>query len=459
MVGLSFRTAPLAVREALALTEDQQPQVLKGLLALPHVGEAMVLSTCNRVELIVGPRGGPEAASLAAEELTRFVQELAKDMAVPNITPYLSRRAGAEAVLHVLRVAASLDSLVVGEPQILGQTKEAFEFARSQGTLGPLLTRVLEQAFHASKRVRTETSIGQGLVSVSSVAVELARQIFGSLERRRALLIGAGEMGESAATSLVNAGARVSVVNRSFERAAALAERLKAQPLAWEELPHALAEADVVLSSTSSRGYILTRPMVERAMKQRRGRELFLIDIAVPRDIDPAVQALDGVFLHNVDDLEAEVQASRTARASEAEKAERILLEEARAMESWVETRSVAPTIVALRSRTRALLQAELERSLSGKLKHLVESDRKALEVMLDAATNKLLHAPTQRLKQLASEPQGELLARQVRELFELPEVAVVSEPPRAPPASEPSRPSVLVPSENRAHGSFPPGG
>ncbi|MFO0660834.1 MAG: glutamyl-tRNA reductase [Polyangiaceae bacterium] len=430
VVGLSFRTAPLEVREALAVPGDAIPDVLNKLASRPEVGEVMLVSTCNRVEVVASPASGTAASqdqiiqvSLA---LRQGLEEIAKSHGASSPDAHLYAFHGDDAIRHVFRVASSLDSLVIGEPQILGQVKDAFERAREAGNVGPVLTRVVDRALHAAKRVRSETSIGVGSASVASVAVDLARQIFGSLDKRVVLLVGAGQMAESAAQHLISAGAKIKVINRSFERAALLAQQIGGAPIAWEELPSALVEADVVISSTASRGFVLTREIVSRAVKLRRGRELFLIDIAVPRDVDPAVQTLDAVFLHNVDDLEEEVRSSMRVRAGEAEKAEQIVATEVKQLDAWIEARGVTPTIVALRARTRSILLAELERSLSTKLKHLPASDRSALEAMVEAAANKLLHAPITHLKKSASEPAGEQAARVLREVFELPDVSVV---------------------------------
>lgn len=434
VVGLSFKTAPLEVREALAVPGDSIPNVLNQLASRPEVGEVMLVSTCNRVEVVASPAAGASASSeqvlQVADALKKGLEEIAASHGASSPAAHLYALQGDAAIRHVFRVAASLDSLVIGEPQILGQVKDAFERARDAGNVGPMLTRVFDRALHAAKRVRSETSIGVGSASVASVAVDLARQIFGSLERRGVLLVGAGQMAESAAQHLVSAGAKIKVINRSFDRAAVLSQQIGGAPIAWEELPSALVEADVVISSTASRGFVLTREIVAQAVKHRRGRELFLIDIAVPRDVDPGVQSLDAVFLHNVDDLEEEVRSSMRVRAGEAEKAEQIVASEVKQLDAWIEARGVTPTIVALRSRTRTILLAELERSLSTKLKHLPPTDRAALEAMVEAAANKLLHAPITHLKRAASEPAGEQAARVLHEVFELPDVSLVESAP-----------------------------
>jgi glutamyl-tRNA reductase len=341
---------------------------------------------------------------------------------------HLKQNHGTPAVRHLFRVAASLDSLVVGEPQILGQLKESIEIAREGRTLGHVLEKAVRRAVRVGKRVRSETAIGEGQVSVSSVAVERARLIFGELTGHQALLVGAGEMAEAAARLLVREGARLSVVNRSPERAAALAMDVGGVPRAWSELDRCLVEADVVISSTSSPQHVITLSLVKAARKARRGRELFLIDIAVPRDVDPAVNDLDGVYLYDVDDLSQIVASSMEGRAAAVEQAEGIVAEASLAFERWTLERSLTPTIVGLRARTRAVLLAELERSLTGKLRHLGAAERTALGAMVDAATNKLLHAPTVRLRGAASDPRAADYIEALRELFDLPDVSNASE-------------------------------
>jgi glutamyl-tRNA reductase len=403
--------------------------VLSAFAGQPSVGEVMCVSTCNRVEVVAAPPPGSTVdLERVAEELVIALESFATPGSGPALRPHLYRKIGKDAVQHLFRVASSLDSLVVGEPQILGQVKQAFESAQAAGTIGPGLQRVVGRALQAAKRVRSETNIGEGQVSIASVAVDLARQIFGELKGHRALLVGAGQMAESAAQLVVRSGARLDVINRSTERAAALARDLGAGVRDWAELPSAIVDTDVVISSTSAPGFVLTHDIVSRAVKLRKGRTLFFIDIAVPRDIEPSVEALNNVFLYDVDDLEGVVRETFREREGAAKRAEQLVLEEMNSFDAWVETQSVVPTVVALRAKARATLMAELERSLTGKLKHLGQAERVALEVMIDAGVNKLLHAPVARLKRSVSDPRGEQMAQIVRELFELPDVTVVSD-------------------------------
>lgn len=420
VVGLSHRTAPIAVREAIALPSELVPELLRELCAQPAVGEAMIVSTCNRVELVAAGKS-PHADLTSLGDAC--VEALCRR--APAIRGHLYRFAAGAAVRHLFRVAASLDSLVLGEPQILGQLKQAFDLSREQRMLGPILNRTLPRAIRVAKRVRTETSIGSGQVSVPSVAVDLARQIFGEFTGRFVMLVGSGEMAEAAAKQLRGAGARIAVVGRNLERAQEVARSVDGEGRPFSQLAATLSEADVVITSTSAKGYVIDYDTVAAARKKRRGANQFLIDLAVPRDIDPRAEKLDGVFLYNVDDLTAQVQESLSARSREAERAEAIVVSEALGYDRWADAEQATPTIVALRARLRAALDIELNRSLKGRLKHLSEEDRSALLKMVDASINRLLHGPTLRLRQSATarSPEQlplEQLTQALGELFEL---------------------------------------
>lgn len=430
VVGLSHKTAPIAVRERAAVSKDALLPLLAMLKQERGIGESMVLSTCNRVEIYAAPERlklseavAEQAVPIELETCANAAARVMRHLGGDALMPHLTVLHGKGAVHHMFRVACSLDSLVLGEPQILGQLKYAIEQARKAGTLGPTLIRATHRAVRAAKRVRTETALGAGQVSVSSVAVDLAGQIFGDLGGHTALLIGAGEMAETAAKLLVRAGARLLLVNRSSERANALAAEMgTGEVRPFSELSQALIDADIVISSTSSPGFVVTREMVKRQSRARKGRSLFFIDIAVPRDIEPTVNELNNVFLYDIDDLSQIVAASLEGRASEAARAEDIVAEESKRFEAWTRRHALTPTIVQLRSRTLSVLNAELDRSLAGKLRHLGPADRQALRVMLEAATNKLLHAPTTRLRELADELSASDHADALRDLFELGE-------------------------------------
>jgi len=434
VVGLSHKTAPIALRERLAVQRDALPALLDRLRAERAIGEVVVLSTCNRVEVYAAPSRG---AALSAT--SRAVMNVLGAMGGEAVTAHLVPKEGTEAVRHLFRVASSLDSLVIGEPQILGQLKDAIDIARSAKSIGQTLGRACIRAVRVGKRVRNDTAIGAGQVSVSSVAVDLAEEIFGDLAGRKAALVGAGEMAEAAARLLAKAGANIVVLNRSPARAKTLADDVGGEPRPMTDLERTLGEVDIAIASTSSLTHVITLDLMKRVRKVRRGKSLFLIDIAVPRDVDPKVNELEAVYLYDVDDLSRIVASSLEGRAAEATKAEAIVEDETRAFEHWTLERKLSPTIVGLFARTRAVLAAELERSLAGKLKHLSEAEREALFVMVDAATNKLLHSPVTRLKELAGDARGEGYVEAVQDLFDLGSItlpggdgasAVTDEPP-----------------------------
>lgn len=441
VVGLSHRTAPIEVREQLALPEDRIGPFLHELRRRPHVQEAFVVSSCNRVEIVAaGIDASPESLDKAASSCRMVLAERH-----PGIERYVYTHLGRQAVHHLFRVAASLDSLVIGEPQILGQLKQSFEWARREGTLGPILHRTFPRVVRTAKRVRSETAIGAGQVSVPSVALELARQIFGELAGRHVLLIGSGDMGRSVARLFRDAGASLTVFARRREAAEALAEEVGGSGKLMEQLPEGLAQADVVVSSTSAPHYVVSESTLQAVRRARRGRNLFLIDLAVPRDVEPAVGELPGVFLYNIDDLGHVVEESRRGRQREAEHAERILEEETRGFERWFDGEQATPIIKALRARFRSALEIELERSLRGRLRDLDDEQRAAIAKMLDAALNRMLHHPTQRLREEARNDDGtslEQLTEALEELFDLSRVEpeVLAAGSIRPPRSDVSR-------------------
>ena len=426
----------LGAGEQLAVPAEGLGEATAALAHLPNVTEAMMVATCNRIEVYAAT----DSPVQCAEAIRGFFEARAPGAGVANCL--YEHRDGA-AVRHVFRVAASLDSMVVGEPQILGQVKEGFAAARSAGSLGPALSRMLPRAFQAAKRVRSETGIATGSVSVASVAVDLAKQIFGELKNRRVLLVGAGKMAFAAARSFVQNGAKLAVANRSYDRALELAKARGADAHPLDDLPLLLPNVDVVLCSTGATRFVITYDMVQAAMKARRGRSLFIIDIAVPRNVDPRVHTLDNVYVFDVDDLEREVGRALGGRGGALDAAEKILDEELRAFDAEQRAGSVVPTVAALRERFRVMARAELERSLGGKLRHLGEDDRRALETMMDAMVNKLLHAPTAALRAQSATSEGAALAAIVRALFELPDSGATGELPEVEiPKSKGEEPS-----------------
>jgi len=384
-------------------------------------GEAMLLSTCNRVELYLAGAQAQDEAVVKDLAARFFVDGRALDGEA--IEPHLYLHAGESAVRHLFRVAASLDSVVVGEPQILGQVKDAFEAAQRAGTVGPVLGQVVPRAFSVAKRVRTETEVARAPASVASAAVELGRRIFGELAGREVLVVGAGEMGTLAAKHLVAAGGRLLVANRTLGRAEALVRELapdRGEAHPWEALPSLLARADVALCSTGAPEPVIGRDLVQRAMKARRGRWLCLLDIAVPRDVEPSVGAIENVYLYDVDALTRVVDDNLAERRREAEDAERIVVEELERFRASETVRGVVPTIKALRQHFATIARAEAERTL-GRMAAASDKDRREVQALADAIVNKLLHLPLVALKR---EAESEALLGAVKRLFQLDEGA-----------------------------------
>ncbi len=435
VVGLSHKSAPVDVREKFAASAEILPVVLARLAAKRELREVMFLSTCNRVEVFAAAEGPAEAAVSA---IHGALAAHAGSTSPAELSPYLYEKSGDDAVRHIFRVAASLDSMVLGEPQILGQVKDAYDAAAAAGTLGNFLARAVNRAFTVAKRVRTETALGAGTVSISSVAVDLAKRIFGDLSAHSVLLVGAGEMAEAAAKSLGKGAHSIRVCNRSVERAAALAATFGGGAAPLEALEDELRLADVVVTGTASRTFVLTKDLVKRAMKARKGKTLFIVDISVPRNVDPQVHEIDNVYVYNVDDLEHQVAEGLKSRQGEVAAAEVIVAHELAEFGSWARGLNVAPTIVALRAKTRGVLLAELERSLGGRLKHLNEGDRASLTQMVDSAVNKLMHSPTTRLKLSAGEGDTADFVKVLTHLFDLPEQPAGNERGRPSEGPEP---------------------
>ena len=407
LVGVSHRQAPVEVRERVALAREEAGELSRRLAAAG--AEAVCLSTCNRTEIYLAEADAAVAEARAEEALAGGGAELLTALY------HLHDEAAA---LHLFRVAAGLDSLVPGEGEILGQVRAAYE----SGAPGPLLDRLFRQALHAGKKVRAQTAIAESPASVSAAAAALAQQVFGELEGRRILVIGAGKVSELAARNLLSRGAAISfVANRSLDRAETVARRFGAEPLPLERTGAELERADVVLSSTSAPGFVVRREDVAAALPARRGRPLFLVDLAVPRDVDPAVNELDGCYLYDIDDLEAVVAESLAGRRVEAERAEAIVAAEAARFAAWQASLDVVPAIASLRARAEEIRAAELAKA-EARLGHLTEADRRAVESVTAQIVNKLLHLPTVRMKQAAVTADGVLYAETVRHLFGLGE-------------------------------------
>jgi glutamyl-tRNA reductase len=414
-VGLSHKGAPIEIREQLAVSEEALPELLARATSIAGVSEALLLSTCNRVELVAvvqsADAGGPLVNVLSGN-------------APAAVRAHLRVHTGEAAMVHLFRVAASLDSMVVGEPQILGQVKDAFAQSVAAGTVGGELTRACEAAFASAKRVRTETGIGAAAVSMASAAVELAHKIFGAVKGRTVLVVGAGPMSELCARHLSSEAAKVLVANRTHARAEALCLAVGggAQPRPFESLPQLLVEADIVVSSTAAPRPIFTRELVQAALKARRGRPLFLVDLAVPRDVAPEVHGLDGVYAFNVDDLEQVVAQNLQTRSGEAARAEVLVAEEVARFSRSKAARDAVPILGQLRRRADQIALAEAEKTLATIGAALSARQRQSVEAMARAIVNKLLHTPTARLREAGESgpEQAARLAAAAAELFDL---------------------------------------
>src|SRR5262245_64650115 len=456
VVGISWRTAPVAVREKLAFRDDELGGTLQAMTAELPVAEALLVSTCNRVEVYGVARSGADATGPV-----RTFLAAQRGLVAADVADVLYDHRGPAAVRHMFSVASALDSLVLGEAQILGQLKASYGVASGAGTSGPLLGRCLERAFGVAKRVRSETSIARGAANVSTVAVDLAKRVFGDLAGKSVLVVGAGKMSTLAARHLYASGAKhIVVTTRSPEKAEALAAEIDGIAKPWADLERLLTEADVVISSTGAREPILTRPLFKRVTKARRWRQLVVIDIAVPRDADPAIGEFDGVYVFDIDDLEKVVAANLAERARAAEHAVRIVEHEASQFEHWMRSQGVVPTIRALRERFARVADVELQKTLDqlARREHSPAQQREAIQRLVQLVVNKLLHQPTIALREAPPDEAG-MRAEILCQLFDLapvegdialasqPDIAVGDEPQPAlgPELAEPA------PSERKA--------
>ena len=409
LVGVSHHRTPLELRERVSVDSEAATALARELAA---DCEAVVLSTCNRTEIYLAAASDVTLEQRASSALVGLAHERGEELA-----PVIYRLADESAALHLFRVAAGLDSLVPGEGEILGQVRAAYE----AGSTGPLLDRLFRQALHAGRRARVETSIGESPSSVPAAAAALAQQVFGEMAGRSVLLVGAGKMSESTARNLVSRGALIgAIANRTLEHGEQLAGRFGARAVGLGDLAGEIGLADVVVSSTSARGLVLTREELGDALRARRGRPILFVDLAVPRDIDPALAAHDGSFVYDIDDLEAVVEASLAGRRAEASRAERIVAVEADRFQGWQASLAVVPAIASLRARAEEIRSAELAKAESRL--GLADSERRIVEAMTSQIVNKLLHLPTVRLKEAAAAADGVVYAEVVRHLFGLGE-------------------------------------
>ena len=411
VAGLNHKIADVDVREKLAFNGPKLEEGLIRFIELPEVHEAIILSTCNRVELYANVKDNQRAA----EEVKTFLSEF-HNINRSSLDAGLYIYDGVNAVRHIFRVASSLDSMVVGEPQILGQLKDAFELALSKKTTGILLNKLMKKAISVAKRVRTETRIAENAVSISFAAVELAKKIFTDLSKRVFMLLGAGEMAELAAKHLISSGVNeVLLVNRTYERACDLAKEFNGKPIRFDEFIDEMSRADIVICSTGAPNYIVTKGQMQKVMKERKQRQVFLIDISVPRNLDPEINDLDNVYLYNVDDLQGVVDSNLFERKKEAEKAEKIIDEELETFLKWQSTLDSVPTIIAIREKAEEIKKEELDKFFH-KMPGMGEKEREAIEYMAAALINKMIHPPTAALKEDSEDK--DVLVATIRKLY-----------------------------------------
>ena len=417
LIGLSHKTAPVEIREKFCIPREKAKEFLGQLAGVPGVREGMVLSTCNRMEILGVVEGVEDEASRIEDLLAGLA-----GMSANELNSYLYLRRGEEAVRHLFRVTSSLDSMVLGEPQILGQVKEAYSQALESKVSGLILNKLFHRSFFVAKRVRTETKIATQAVSVSFAAVELAKKILGNLDDKRAMLIGAGEMSELAARHLLNQGVReILVTNRTQQRALELAQAFQGKAVPFEDFLQQLKNVDIVLSSTGSTHYIIRKEQLTEVIRARKNRPMFFIDIAVPRDVDPTINEIDNVYVYDIDDLQGLVESNKEERKKQVQQAEEIVAQGVEAFQGWLRSLEVVPTILALRSRMEEIRKGEVDKALS-LFKNVSDDERKALDLLTNSIINKILHHPISLLKHQESRDHGKIYVEMTRKIFRLDE-------------------------------------
>ena len=415
ITGVSHKTAPIEVRECLAFREESLPDALADLRSRLGVSEAVILSTCNRVEIALTTDDAADPRAIVDGFLSDH-----KSVSASSIGPHLYRHEGRAAIHHIFRVASSLDSMVVGEPQILGQLKSAYSVAKECGAVCGWLEGLLTRAFSVAKRVRSKTGIGQMAVSVSYAAVELARKIFGTLDNRTVMIVGAGKMSELAARHLRRSGAsHVFVTNRTHERAVEMAELFQGTPVEYTRFAAMLPEVDILIASSGAPHYILHKDEMQRVIAARRNKPMFLIDIAVPRNIEPAVNDLDNVFLYDIDDLQEVVNSNLRERAKEADHAEKMVAEEVERMMARLKVAEVTPTIVGLQEQLEQIRAGELDK-VRRRFGPFTTQQEEALEALTRGIINKIAHGPISELRSQAGKPDGAHVIAAIRKAFHL---------------------------------------
>jgi glutamyl-tRNA reductase len=414
LIGINHKTAPVALREKLSFSRDDTLAALETLKQAPGIREVLIFSTCNRTEILyVATKNG------TVDTMIAFLS-CSKQIPATEFVPALYILRKDEAVRHLFRVASSLDSMMVGEPQILGQIKQAYRAAVEAGTSGVLLNRMMHKSFSVAKKVRKETGIGDNAVSISYAAIELAHKIFSDLSTKTVMLLGAGEMAELAVEHLISHNVKqIRVSNRTFENALSLAERFNGQALGFEEREAALAQVDIIISSTGATEYVITADQVKRAMKKRQYRTLFFIDIAVPRDIDPAINKLSNVYVYDIDDLKTIVAANIEQREQETVKAERFVAEAVIRFRQWLDSLAIVPTIKAINDKVTAIVDMECDKTLSH-LSHLPKADQDAIRRMTRAIASRVIHDPILFLKNTGGHRDDSMYLNVARQLFNL---------------------------------------
>ena len=413
VVGLNHKTADVELREKLAFNGPKLEEGLQRLRDIPGIRETAIISTCNRVEIYLHVKDVQQAFAAIKDFLVEFF-EIRRE----SLDTALYLHEDMAAVKHIFRVASSLDSMVVGEPQILGQLKDAFDFALEKKTTGVLLNRLLKKSISVAKRVRTETRIAENAVSISFAAVELAKKIFTDLAGKSFMLLGAGEMAELAAKHMMNNGVQdIIVANRTYERGCELSREFNGRAIRFEEFPAELAHTDIVICSTGASTFVLRKEHMQKVMKERKQKPVFIIDISVPRNVDPGINDVENVYLYDVDDLQGVVETNISERQKEAAKAEAIVEDEIETFKKWLMTLDSVPTVVALRDRAETIRKDELERFFN-RFPSLGEKERKAVEGLAGAIINKLIHAPTVALKDDAEDK--DVLIALIKRLYDL---------------------------------------
>ena len=415
LVGVNHKTTPVEIREKLAFTKGKIEESVNHLFNFPDIIEHTILSTCNRVEIYARANSQDSAIKSIKQFICDFHQ-----LSLVELEDHFYSYSNKEAVEHLFRVSSSLDSMILGEAQILGQVKEAYSLARDLRSTGLVLNQLFEKAFSIAKKVREETGIAERSVSISSAAVELAQKIFDDLENHTVMLVGTGEMAELAAKHLISYGVKtIYVTSRTYERAANLARALNGSALDFEAFKNELHRADIVITSTSAPNFIIKKEIVEKAIHERKNKPIFFIDIAVPRDIEPDVNDLENVYLYDIDDLQVVVSANIKEREKEAKNAMNFISQEVTKFNNWVGALDAVPTIVEIRKKAENIRKQEIEKTLK-KISHLSEDEKQLLRQMSSSMINKILHKPTIKLKQKTQSEDGHVYLKAIRHLFHL---------------------------------------